>query len=257
VTTTDTLTRDDSISPALRTAAGDTITLATADPGMALYQVSLANLGATAQSVTFTGTNLLDSLTISASFTVAATGTFTTLSLPSSFNAVAGVQFTTAASLLLDNVVAGLPVVTATAEAQGTTAGSRWATSRDVQFNTDTLSFDLVSAGADLSGSFNRTGIVNDGSTFSSTGGLDGVGNALSANLLGTSLTWNNTTFALGAAGANNVIAANGQTLALPQGQYASLRFLAAAVNGKRKARPSPSPTLTAPRRASLRASAT
>ncbi len=81
-----------------------------------------------------------------------------------------------------------------------------------------------------LAGAFNRVGIVNDGSTF--TGGLDGGGAALSANLLGTSQTWNGTQFTLGAAGGNNVIAAAGQTISLPVGSYTTLNFLATAVNG-------------------------
>ena len=84
----------------------------------------------------------------------------------------------------------------------------------------------------DLGGSFNRTGIVGDSSTFSSTGGLDGGGAALSSNLLGTSQTWNGTPFTIGAAGSSDVVSATGQTIGLPAGQYASLQFLAAAVNG-------------------------
>jgi hypothetical protein len=84
----------------------------------------------------------------------------------------------------------------------------------------------------DLGGSFNRDGIVSDGSTFSSTGGLDGGGNALSSELLGTSQTWNGTPFAIGAAGASDVVSATGQTISLHAGQYASLQLLAAAVNG-------------------------
>jgi hypothetical protein len=81
-----------------------------------------------------------------------------------------------------------------------------------------------------LTGNFNRVGIVNDGSAF--TGGLDGGGAALSAGLLGPSLTWNGTQFALGAAGGNNVVAATGQTISLPAGNYTTLNFLATAVNG-------------------------
>jgi hypothetical protein len=81
-----------------------------------------------------------------------------------------------------------------------------------------------------LTGDFNRVGIVNDGSTF--TGGLDGGGAALSAKLLGPSLTWNGTQFTLGAAGGNNVVAAAGQTISLPAGNYTTLSFLATAVNG-------------------------
>jgi predicted alpha-1,2-mannosidase len=84
----------------------------------------------------------------------------------------------------------------------------------------------------DLSASFNRTGIVADGSTFAADGGLDGVGNAYSANLLGNSLSAGGYSFALGAAGGNNVVQAAGQTLTLPSGSYSTLAFLATAVNG-------------------------
>jgi hypothetical protein len=82
-----------------------------------------------------------------------------------------------------------------------------------------------------LAGYYNRVGIVRDGSTFTG-GGLDGGGAALSSNLLGTSLTWNGTPFTLGAAGSNNVVAAAGQTINLPAGNYTRLNFLATAVNG-------------------------
>ena len=73
-------------------------------------------------------------------------------------------------------------------------------------------------------------GITTNGSTFS--GGLDGVGNALSATLLGNSQTWNGQTFSISPAGADNVVRATGQTVALPAGQYSKLELLATAVNG-------------------------
>ncbi len=82
-----------------------------------------------------------------------------------------------------------------------------------------------------LSGAFNRTGIYADGSTFS-TGGLDGGGFALSANLLGTSQTWMGNTFAIGSAGSSDVVSTAGQTIALPAGQDVSLDLLATGVNG-------------------------
>ena len=84
-----------------------------------------------------------------------------------------------------------------------------------------------------LGGSFNLDGIVNNGSTFTlTTGVLDGGVAALSANLLGTSQTWNGTPFTIGAAGSSNVVSATKQTISLPAGQDASLEFLALAVNG-------------------------
>jgi hypothetical protein len=81
-----------------------------------------------------------------------------------------------------------------------------------------------------LASVFNRTGIVTDGSTFG--GGLDGGGTAYSANLLGSSVAWNGTTFNLGAANTNNVISAVGQTINLPAGNFSTLNFLATGVNG-------------------------
>ena len=82
-----------------------------------------------------------------------------------------------------------------------------------------------------LSSSFNRTGIVEDGTTFGS-GGFDSDGYALSASLLGTSLTAGGAIFNLGPAGTSDVVSAAGQTIALPTGNYAALELLASAVNG-------------------------
>jgi hypothetical protein len=61
----------------------------------------------------------------------------------------------------------------------------------------------------DLSGRFNRAGMVSDGSTFS------GGGHVLPANLLG-----------------GNAVQAFGQTIALPADRFAALSSLAVAVNG-------------------------
>jgi predicted regulator of Ras-like GTPase activity (Roadblock/LC7/MglB family) len=83
-----------------------------------------------------------------------------------------------------------------------------------------------------LSSSFNRIGMYTDGSTFGSHGGLDGNGGAYSATLLGSSQTWNSTTFNLGTANASNVVSATGQTITLPSGAFSTLRMLAAGVNG-------------------------
>jgi hypothetical protein len=84
----------------------------------------------------------------------------------------------------------------------------------------------------DLSASFNRLGIVSDGSTFSGSSGLDGIGNAYSANLLGPSLAAGGHTYNFGTPGANNTVKATGQTITLPAGSFTTLAFLGAAVNG-------------------------
>ena len=77
-------------------------------------------------------------------------------------------------------------------------------------------------------------GIVGDGTTFS--GGVDGVGNAFSANLLGTSLAWNGVTFTFGPANGADVISASGQTITLTAATTSSVSMLALAVNGQQTA---------------------
>jgi hypothetical protein len=114
-------------------------------------------------------------------------------------------------------------------------AGLAVTANNDSALNTATfLNVSVTAPGAplDLSGSFNRMGIVDDGSTFSSTGGIDGVGFALSEALVGASLTWNGMVFNLGAAGSNDVVCAAGQTIPVPQGRYTTLQMLALGVNG-------------------------
>ena len=83
-----------------------------------------------------------------------------------------------------------------------------------------------------LADSFNRIGIQNNGTTFTS-GGLDGGGAALSGNLLGSSVTWNGNSFLIGSSGTNNVVrGGSGVTINLPAGQFQSLQLLATATNG-------------------------
>jgi hypothetical protein len=79
-----------------------------------------------------------------------------------------------------------------------------------------------------LTSFFNRPGIVNDGTTFST--GADGDGNAYSAKLLGKFENYNNLEFTFGTPNTNNVISGGG-TIPLPAGTYSTLSILAAAVN--------------------------
>ena len=75
-------------------------------------------------------------------------------------------------------------------------------------------------------------GITANGAQFS-TGGLDGAGNAYSANVLGTSQTVNGVGYHIAPAGANNVIEAVGQTIGLPIVRpYSQVDLLATGVNG-------------------------
>ncbi len=85
-------------------------------------------------------------------------------------------------------------------------------------------------------GIYNQSfGIVSDGTTFS--GGIDGVGNAFSANLLGTSLVWNGVSFSFGPANGADVISAAGQTIELTQANASAVALLAIAVNGAQTSR--------------------
>jgi hypothetical protein len=77
---------------------------------------------------------------------------------------------------------------------------------------------------------YNVNGIYTDGTTFPANGGLDQDGNAYSSTLLGTTQTWNGTSFTFGPA--NAVDAWQNKTITLPAGSFSTMTFLAAAVNG-------------------------
>jgi len=86
-------------------------------------------------------------------------------------------------------------------------------------------------SGASPTGIYNQSfGIVSDGSAFS--GGIDGVGSAYSANLLGTSLVWNGVSFSFGPANGADVISGAGQTIELTAAQASAVSLLGLAVNG-------------------------
>jgi hypothetical protein len=84
----------------------------------------------------------------------------------------------------------------------------------------------------DLSSASNVEGETADGAPFTS-GGLDGNGFALSANLLAGGQVWRNTPFYFWAGvGGPNVVSATGQTIGLPVDYWSAVRFLATGVNG-------------------------
>ncbi|MBS0419827.1 MAG: hypothetical protein JSR66_19100 [Proteobacteria bacterium] len=80
-----------------------------------------------------------------------------------------------------------------------------------------------------LSGSANVSAFFRDGSPVTN-GGLDTLGFAYSATLIGNSITWTGTEFKLGAAGSPDAV--SGATVTLPAGNYSSLQLLATAVRG-------------------------
>jgi len=76
----------------------------------------------------------------------------------------------------------------------------------------------------------NIEAMVTDGTTFPNTSGFDGVGNAYSATLLGSSITWNGLSFSLLPANANN--GASNETITLPAGQFSTLSLLGSGMGG-------------------------
>ena len=80
-----------------------------------------------------------------------------------------------------------------------------------------------------LSAVDNVYGIANDG-TAPVNGGIDTHGYALSATLVGRAITWSGETFPLAGAGA--VDAVSSQTIALPTGNFTSIKLLALGTNG-------------------------
>jgi hypothetical protein len=87
-----------------------------------------------------------------------------------------------------------------------------------------------VTGAETLSSSYNVGGIVTDGSTFASNGGLDRAGNAYSANLLGSTVVFGGNSFNIGPANAPDAV--SNTSITLPAGQYSTLALLGTAVNG-------------------------
>ena len=81
-----------------------------------------------------------------------------------------------------------------------------------------------------LASTFNAVGISADSSP--AAGNLDGAGYSYSGTALGSTISTGGVTYTLGTAGSTNAVRAQGQTVALTAGKYASLRFLGAGVNG-------------------------
>ena len=85
-----------------------------------------------------------------------------------------------------------------------------------------------------LSAYYNRAGFYSDGRTFVT--GVDGSYSAYSANLLGTTLSWNGLVFNLGPSNAPDVIYCASQIIPLPAGRFNTLQILATAVQGSQTA---------------------
>ncbi|HTW30520.1 MAG TPA: hypothetical protein VMD76_02515, partial [Candidatus Sulfotelmatobacter sp.] len=82
-----------------------------------------------------------------------------------------------------------------------------------------------------LSSDYNLYGIYKDGISYT-TGGIDGVGDSYSANLLTTSRVYNGVLFSFGAADVPDAVGCAGQIVTLPTGEYSSLMLFATGVEG-------------------------
>ncbi len=103
------------------------------------------------------------------------------------------------------------------------------AQSENVYFSTENVG--TASTGVTATATpYNVNGIYTSGHNFPQTGGLDNDGNAYASSQIGTTKSWNGTTFTFGTANQLDVWA--NTTITLPSGQYNTLLILAAAVNG-------------------------
>jgi predicted alpha-1,6-mannanase (GH76 family) len=89
----------------------------------------------------------------------------------------------------------------------------------------------------DLSTAYNETGIYPTGATYT-TGGIDGLGNSYSSNLLGPARVLDGTVFHFGPAGAPDAVYGSGQTIPLPPGSFNALELMGSGVNGQQSAQP-------------------
>jgi hypothetical protein len=99
--------------------------------------------------------------------------------------------------------------------------------------NVIVLAIDLTPpatpASVSLANGGNLTGLATSGTAITG-GGIDGFGHAYAANLVGSTVAWDNLTFNLAASGAGSAITST--RISLPAGKYVSLSLLGTAVNG-------------------------
>lgn len=119
------------------------------------------------------------------------------------------------------------------------------ATSGDIQQSAASVSVAVSAATGtggrgrpvNLAPEYNTYAIYTDGSTIT-TSGIDGLGDAYSANLLTPHRILNDVQFSFGPANKLDAISSSGQTIALPPGPFATLQLLATGYNGDQSAEP-------------------
>ena len=94
-----------------------------------------------------------------------------------------------------------------------------------------------VGTPVDLSPAYNLIGIFEDGTVYSSPG-LDGQGDAYSANLLGATRVLNTALFQFGPVGQLDAVGSSGQKISLPAGSFGSIRILGTGIDGNQSAQP-------------------
>ena len=217
-------------------------------------------------TITFTGTSGSLQHSASAKLVVNAAPDFTISASPSSQTVTVGGGTSYTATLGALNgftgtvtlTAGGLPTGATATFSPATVAGSGTSTANvtttsSTPAGTYTITFTgtsgslqhsasatlVVNAGSstttqvNLSPAYNRMGIVTDGTTFSSSGGIDFSGSAYSANLLGTTFNFEGVTFNFGPAGSPDSV--SNTTVALPAGQFSTLAMLGTAVNGSQQ----------------------
>jgi hypothetical protein len=101
-----------------------------------------------------------------------------------------------------------------------------------VASGTYTISSSTTATEVSLVSSANVDAIANNGSAVPG-GGLDNLGYAYSATLVGTSFAWNGNTYLFGAVGSADAV--SNTTVALPTGNFSALSLLATGVNGNQR----------------------
>ncbi|HEV3317102.1 MAG TPA: discoidin domain-containing protein [Candidatus Angelobacter sp.] len=171
------------------------------------------------------GSNASSTVTVSPSNGFSSSVSLSASGLPSGVTASFNPSSTTGTSTVTLTASSTAATGTSTVTVTGTSGNLTHTTTISLTVNATS-----GNTAVNLSSAFNvSSGIVTDGTTFTG-GGLDGGGRSYSANLLGSTQTFNGTQFNLGPANAADAV--DNATIALPAGRFSALKMLAAAVNG-------------------------